>query len=167
MHQDAKTLTNETSPFRSPDDRPRLRPLSGGRAKPGTGLPMSGDGTSFGSRPRPMTNASIKTKNSATGPKSSGRNHPLRGGSGERAVCSTEVVPDISGVAILLDDGVALGWTLSDFIDRQRARFFAGHAGSARRHPGERDPGNLGFFREQPVDDLDRNVTADDVTGHQ
>ena len=101
----------------------------------------------LGSRPRPITNASIKTKKSATGAKRSGRNHPLRGGSDERAVCSTEVVPDISGVAILLDDGVALGWTLPDFIDRQRARLFAGHAGSARRHPGERNAGDLRFFR--------------------
>src|SRR6516225_6365203 len=131
MHQDAKTLTNETSPFRSLDDRPRLRPLTGGRAKSGTGLPISGEGTSFGSRPRPSANASINTKNSATGPRRSSRYHPLRGGFGERAVCSAEVVPDISGVAMLLDDGVALGWTLPDLVDRQRARLLAWHAGSA------------------------------------
>ena len=73
----------------------------------------------FGSRPRPITNASIKTKNSATGPKRSSRNHRLRGGSGERAAASVAVAAGIFGIAMSLDSRIDLGRAaFHDLIDR-------------------------------------------------
>src|SRR5260370_19705839 len=49
-HHEAKTLTRETSPTRSALDRPSARPFTAGNVNCGTGLPISADGISLGSR---------------------------------------------------------------------------------------------------------------------
>src|SRR5665811_456937 len=62
-HQDAKTLTSDTSPRRSAVDRPSERPFTGGRLNCGTDFPINVDGNSLGSRVRPHANAiAIPTK---------------------------------------------------------------------------------------------------------
>src|SRR5215471_20439337 len=127
---------------------------------------MSGDGTSFGSPSRPSANATRSTRNSATGPKRSSLNHPFRGRSGSR----TAWVPSaatVSGTAMSLDGRIDLGRTLADLVNRQPTRLFTRHSWSALGHAGERDAGDLRFLGQQPVDDFDRNVTANDIAADQ
>src|SRR3546814_19960288 len=72
-HQDAKTLTSETSPSRSALASPSVRPWTGGRANSGTGLPMSADGSSRGSRVNPQPRTTPNARKKTTGTKNTGR----------------------------------------------------------------------------------------------
>src|SRR5215831_8118250 len=58
---------------------------------------------------------------------------------------------------------IDLGLTVRDLVDLQRAGLVAGHPRRPHRHPRQRDPNDLRLLGKQPVDDLDRDVTADDI----
>src|SRR3546814_444911 len=77
VNQGAKTLTRETSHFKSVLASPSVRPWTGGRANSGTGLPISTEGSSRGSRVRPQARATAKTRNRTTGTRKAAR-HGLR-----------------------------------------------------------------------------------------
>src|SRR5438105_6090720 len=64
---------------------------------------------------------------------------------------------------ITSDGRIDLRLTLPDLVDLQGAGFLAGHPRRAFGHSWQRDPGDLRLFREQTVDHLDRDMTADDV----
>src|SRR3546814_219124 len=74
VHQEAKTLTRETSPLRSVLARPSVRPWTGGNENSGTGLPIRTEGSSRGSRVRPQPSAIISTRKRATGTSNVARN---------------------------------------------------------------------------------------------
>src|SRR6266852_270788 len=78
MHQEAKTLTSDTSPLRSSVDRPSARPCTGGRWNAGTGRPRSGEGRVFASFPSPRPNAAAKARKPARGNRNSHRRRPER-----------------------------------------------------------------------------------------
>src|SRR3546814_18386507 len=67
VHQEAKTLTSETSPFRSALDSPSVRPWTGGSEKSGTGLPINAEGSSRGPRVRPQASATASTRKRTNG----------------------------------------------------------------------------------------------------
>src|SRR3546814_9357445 len=71
-HQDAKTLISETSPSRSALASPSVRPWTGGRANSGTGLPMSADGSSRGSRVNPQPRTTPNARKKTTGTRNTG-----------------------------------------------------------------------------------------------
>src|SRR5947199_3270426 len=97
-----------------------------------------------------LTNFTIvRPRNSATGPNSSSRDHPLRPRSGGRAAGSAAIAAGMSGAAIPLYDRIDLGRTLADLVDLQRIRLVARRAGSTLRHAGAIDAGDLWLFREQ------------------
>jgi hypothetical protein len=87
-HHEAKTLTSDTSPLRSVFDSPSSRPLTGGRLKTGTGLPISADGILLGSRSRRTANASTSPKNKTSGNSRSSRERRCRVASACRPVGS-------------------------------------------------------------------------------
>src|SRR3546814_6284745 len=89
VHQEAKTLTSETSPFRSALDSPSVRPWTGGSEKSGTGLPINAEGSSRGSRVSPQASATASTRKRTTGTMNAAR-HDVR----ER--CVDSVASDVS-----------------------------------------------------------------------
>src|SRR5665647_770142 len=66
-HQDAKTLTSDTSPRRSAVDRPSERPFTGGRLNCGTDFPINVDGNNLGSRVSPHANMTATATKTAIG----------------------------------------------------------------------------------------------------
>src|SRR5439155_23281800 len=66
-HQEAKTLTSETSPRRFLLDSPNVLPLTGGRSNSGTFLPIRVDGSRLGSRLRPRANTPARTTKPVAG----------------------------------------------------------------------------------------------------
>src|SRR5712691_9671615 len=165
-HQEAKTLTSDTSPWRSPVASPRVRPLTGGRLKSGTGLPISVDGRGLRSRLRPIRNANPIAKKITAGPNTSSLNHPGRGRSGERAGPSAAAIAGMSGAAIALHRRVHLRRAFPDLVDRQ-LHLRPAHARCTGGHAGQIDPGDLRLFGKEPHDDLERDVAADDIPGDQ
>src|SRR5712691_6790328 len=66
-----------------------------------------------------------------------------------------------------LDGRIDLRRAHPDRINLQRTGPLAGHPWSALEHTRKRDAGALRFLQEQPVDNLDRNVTADYIAADQ
>src|SRR5260370_18098610 len=69
--------------------------------------------------------------------------------------------------ALRLDRRIDLGRSLPDLVNLQGTGFLARHPRCALGHPRQRDPGDLRLFGKQAVDDLDRDMTADDVAPDQ
>src|SRR3546814_897929 len=106
VHQEAKTLTSPTSPWRSVLDNPSVRPWTGGRAKSGTGLPISAEGSSRGSRVSPQASAMASATKAATGTRNSSRGAFVRGpalGAGETE--SVTVLPPARVEEEVFDQG--------------------------------------------------------------
>src|SRR6266702_4119983 len=165
-HQEANTLTSDTSPFRSPVARPSVRPLTGDRLKSGTGLQISVDGRAPRSLLRPIRNANPKPKKIAAGTKRTRRSQLRRAEINEQAA-SAAAPAGMSGAAIALYRRVDLRGASPDLVDRQSVRLVSGHAGHAGRHARQIDAGDLRLLREQAVDHLHRDVTAHDIAADQ
>src|SRR3546814_7981192 len=106
VHQEAKTLTSATSPWRSVLDNPSVRPWTGGRAKSGTGLPIKAEGSARGSRVSPQASAMASTTKAATGTRNSSRGAFVCGsalGAGETE--SVTVLPPAGVEEAVFDQG--------------------------------------------------------------
>src|SRR5258708_501454 len=164
MHQDANTLTSDTSPLRSAVDRPSVRRRTGAKVNSGTGFPTNAEGTRFGSRLRLRPKAAMSATKAATGTRNSRRRR--RAESDDR-LAGAPAAFGVFATAMSLHHRVHAVRALRDLVNFEGRGLLAVHAWRTERHAGKRNAGNPRFFSEQTIDDIDWYVPSNDVATDQ
>src|SRR5260221_7562007 len=159
-HQDANTLTSDTSPLRAAVDRPSVRPFTGAKVNSGTGFPTNAEGTRFGSRLRLRPKASMSATKAATGTRNSRRR---RRAESEGRLAGAPAAFGVFPTAIWLHHHIRAVRALRNLVTFEGGGLLPIHAWGAERHARKGNPGNPRLFGEQTIKHFDLHSSADHV----